>query len=62
MSELVCEEICVNKECCKSIVEDKASNIKALIVALPFYLINTKVFPFPIFDVLLISVEYYQSP
>ena len=48
-SEFVCEELCVSKECCKSIMEDKAGNIKALVVALPFYLINTKVFPFPIF-------------
>ena len=34
----------------KTIVEDKAIDIKALGVALPTYLINTKVFPFPIFD------------
>ena len=46
----LCEEICVNKECCKSIVEDKSTNIKALVEALPSYFINTKVFPFPIFD------------
>ena len=34
----------------KTIVEDKDIDIKDLIVALPFYLINTKVFPFPVFD------------
>ena len=50
MSEFVCKEICVSEKCCKSIVEDKAVNIEALVVALPSYLINTKVFPFPIFD------------
>ena len=50
LSEFVCKEICVSEECCKTIVEDKASNIKDLVVALPSYLINTKVFPFPIFD------------
>ena len=46
--------------CCKTIVEDKAGNIKDLVVALPSYLINTKVFPFPIFDMFLISVKYYE--
>ena len=56
LSEFVCKELCVSVEfgvlwvCCKTIVEDKADNIKALVVALPSYLINTKVFPFPIFD------------
>ena len=49
LSEFVCKEICVSEKCCKSIVEDKAVNIEALVVALPSYLINTKVFPFPIF-------------
>ena len=49
-SDFVCEEICVSKECCKSIVEDKVGNIKDLVVALPSYLINKKVFPFLIFD------------
>ena len=32
------------------IVEDKAIDIKALVVAFSFHLINTKVFPFPIHD------------
>ena len=50
LSEFVCKELCMSVECCKTIVEDKAGNIKALVVALPSYLINTKVFPFPIFD------------
>ena len=50
LSELVCEDLCVNKECCKSIMEDKPSNIKPLVVSLPSYFINTKVFPFPILD------------
>ena len=50
LSEFVYEEICVSVECCKSIVEDKDGNIKALVVVLPSYFINTKVFPFPIFD------------
>ena len=43
-------EISVSEKCCKSIVEDKDGNIKALVVVLPSYFINTKVFPFPIFD------------
>ena len=34
----------------KTIVEDKAIDIKALVVALPSYLINIKVFPFTIID------------
>ena len=34
----------------KTIVEDKAIEIKALVVDLPSYLINTKVLPFPVFD------------
>ena len=50
LSESMCEELVVSEEYCKSIVEDKASNIKALVVALPSYFINTKVFQFPIFD------------
>ena len=50
LCEFVYEDICVSVECCKSIVEDKDGNIKALVVALPYYLINTKVFPFFIFD------------
>ena len=50
VSEFVCEETCVSDKCCKSIVEDKYSSIKALVVDLPSYFINTKVFPFPIFD------------
>ena len=40
----------MSKECCKSIVEDKVGNIKALVVDLLFYFINTNVFPFPLFD------------
>ena len=36
--------------CCKTILEDKVVNIKDLVVALPSYFINTKVFPFPKFD------------
>ena len=50
LSDFVCEELCVSKECYKSIMEDKASNIKALVVALPSYFINTKVSPFLILD------------
>ena len=50
LSEFVCEELSVSEEFCKSIVEDKAGNIKALVVALPSYLINIKVFPFPILN------------
>ena len=46
----MCGEIVVSEKCCKSIVEDKAGNIKALVVALPSLFINTKVFPFPILD------------
>ena len=34
LSESMCEDIVVSEECCKSIVEDKACNIKALVVAL----------------------------
>ena len=50
LSEFVCKEICVSEECCKTIVEYKDVNIKALVVALNSYLINKIVFPFPIFD------------
>ena len=50
MSESMCEEIVVSEECCKSIVEDKVGNTKALVVVLPSLFINTKVFPFPILD------------
>ena len=50
LSESMCEEIVVSEECCNSIVEDKASNIKDLVVALPSLFINTKVFPFPILN------------
>ena len=50
LCEFVCEELYVSKDCFKSIVEEKDGNIKALAVALPYYFINTKVFPFPIFD------------
>ena len=50
LSESMCEEIVVTLECCKSIMEDKDGNIKALVVALPSLFINTKVFPFPILN------------
>ena len=50
LSEFMCEELVVSEECCKSIVENKAGNIKALVVALPSLFINTKVFPFPILN------------
>ena len=46
----MCEELVVSEKCCKSIVEDKAGNIKDLVVDLTSLLINTKVFPFPILD------------
>ena len=45
------EEIVVSGECCKSIVEEKDGIIKALVVYLPSLFINTKVFPFDIFNV-----------
>ena len=47
---LYVRDICVSDKCCNSILEDKARNIKALVVTLPSYFINTKVFSFPIFD------------
>ena len=50
LSESMCEDLVVSEECCKSIVEEKAGNIKALVVALPSLFINTKVFPFPILN------------
>ena len=50
LSELVCEEICVNKECCKSIVEEKYGKFKDLVVSLAYTFINKKSFPFPILD------------
>ena len=53
LSEFACKELYVSVECyecCKTIVESKYVNINALVVALPSYFINTKVFPFPIFD------------
>ena len=50
LSESMCEEIVLSEECCKSIVEYKDGNIKALAVALPSLFINTKVFPFPILN------------
>ena len=50
LSEPMFEELVVSEECCKSIVEDKAGNIKDLAVDLPSYFSNTKVFPFPILD------------
>ena len=46
----MCEELIVSEEYCKYIVEEKAGNIKALVVALPYLFINTKVFPFPILN------------
>ena len=50
MSESMCEEIVVSEDCCNYIMEDKAGNIKDLVVALPSLFINTKVFPFPILN------------
>ena len=50
MSESICEDIVVSDKCCESIVEDKADNIKALVVALASLFVNTKVFPFPILN------------
>ena len=47
---LCARELFVSVEFCKSIIEDKDGNIKALVVTLPSYFINTEVFPFPIFD------------
>ena len=41
LSESMCEELVVSEECCNSIVEDKAGNIKAFVVALPSLFINT---------------------
>ena len=38
LSESMCREIVVSEECCKSIVEDKARNIKDLVVALPSFI------------------------
>ena len=43
------------------LVEVEAINIKAWLYLYPL-IFNTKVFPFPIFDVMLILVEYYQTP
>ena len=50
LSESICKDIVVSEECCKSIVEDKYNNIKALVVAFPPLFIKTKVFPFPILN------------
>ena len=51
LSESMCEDIVVSEECCKSIVEDKVGNIKALVVYFPSLFINNiKVFPFPILN------------
>ena len=50
LSESMCEEIVVSEECCKSIVEYKSGNIKALVVFFPSLFITTKVFPFPILN------------
>ena len=44
------EDIIVSVKDCRSVVEDKASNIKALVVALSSLFINTKLFPFPILN------------
>ena len=45
LSNSMCVEIDVSEECCKSIVEDKAGNIKDLVVALPSLFINHKSVP-----------------
>ena len=48
------KELCVSEEIlyvCPRPCGDKAIDIKALVVAFSFHLINTKVFSFPIFDV-----------
>ena len=50
LSESMCEELVVSEDCCKSIVEDKARNIKDLVVDLLYLFINTKVFPFPLLN------------
>ena len=50
LSEPMFEELVVSEECCKSIVEGKVGNIKALVATFPSLFINTKVFPFPILD------------
>ena len=60
-SELVCEDIVDGVEDCRSIVEDKAINIKAWLYFNLSLIINTKVFPFPIFNVLIL-VKYCQTP
>ena len=39
----MCGDLVVSEECCKSIVEDKAGNIKDLVINLPSLFINTKV-------------------
>ena len=58
LSESMCEELVVSVECCKSIVEDKAINIKALVVPLPSLFINTNVFPFPILNLCQYQIKY----
>ena len=50
LSESMCEEIVVSEECCKSIVEGKVGNIKALVATFPSLFINTKMFPFTILN------------
>ena len=50
LSESMYEELDVSEEYSKSIVEQKARNIKALVVAFHSLLINTKLFPFPILE------------
>ena len=56
LSDSFCEDIVVGEECCNSIVQEKDGNIKDFVVSLPSLFINTKVFPFPVFNV-LISVK-----
>ena len=50
LSESMCEELVVSEEYCKSIMEEKYGNIKALVVDLASLFINIKVTPFPILD------------
>ena len=57
----MCEEMFIVVEDCIFLVEVEAINIKAWLYLYPL-IFNTKVFRFPIFDVLLISIEYFQIP
>ena len=46
-------EFCVSRELCecvKDLVETNFIDIKALVVAFSFHFINTKMFPFPTYD------------